>query len=146
MPLAFLHLAAMRNFRPFGMDIFGFNTKSLELDGILMIERDWGTYNFNNLKDCQDVLNRCDNNNGAMVVIATESTRAFTLPTYKVGFLLGPEKETSEPAFNRWVSTQEFLWNQPGYEKQKDDRFAHSFDVITALSGTRHLSNMGGAS
>ncbi|MCR4874051.1 MAG: hypothetical protein K5885_10985 [Bacteroidales bacterium] len=143
MPLVFLHLVAIRNFRPFGMDIFKYNTKSLDLEGILTIDRDWHKYNFNNLEDCQKVLNQCDNNNGAMVVVITENTRDHLFPTYKVGFLLGPERQDAEPAFSRWVSTQEFLQNQPRYETQKDDEFAGAFDILTTLFGTQHMEVQG---
>ena len=69
MPMAFLHLLSGRYFKPEKADFFEFFTKSLDLDGVTMLERDWSKFDFNKLEDCQEVLGNRDNNNGAMIVV-----------------------------------------------------------------------------
>ena len=99
LPMAFLHMLSSRYFKPEKTDIFEFFSKSLDLDGITMLERDWSKYDFNKLEDCQEVLSHRDNNNGAMVVVVTEDTRDYVYPKYKLGFLLGPEDVEGESPF-----------------------------------------------
>ena len=140
LPMAFLHILSSRYFKPEKPDIFEFYTHSLKpLEGITIIERDWSMLDFNKLDDCQEVLNHCDNNNGAMVVIITEDARDYYHPKYKLGFLLGSEDVQDEPPFSRWVSTEEFMRHQPKYKGEYDDIFAHAFDALTILSGTQHI-------
>ena len=139
MPMAFLHLLSSRYFKPEKTDIFEFYTKSLDLDGIIMIERDWSKYDFNKLEDCQELLCHCDNNNGAMVVVITENAWDYYHPKYKVGFLLGPEDLEGEEPFCRWVSSVEFMKHQPHYDELYDNVFARAFDALTTASGTEHL-------
>ena len=139
MPMAYLHLLSSRYFKPEKMDIFEFFSRSLDQDGITMLERDWSKYDFNKLEDCQEVLSHRDNNNGAMVVVVTEDARDYVYPKYKLGFLLGPEDLEDEPPFSRWVTTEEYMRHQPGYKGECDDIFAHAFDALTILSGTQHV-------
>ena len=120
MPMAFLHILSSRYFKPLTTDIFEHFAKAIHLDGI-------------------EVVDHCDNNNGAMVVIISEGAKECLYPTYKVGFLLGPENIEDESPFCRWVATNEFMQHQPRYKKEYDDIFAHAFDALTALSGTQHL-------
>ena len=140
MPMAFLHLLSSQYFRRSTMDIFEFFTSVLKLDGIIDIEKEWGCYDFSKLVDCQSALEHCDNNNGAMVVIIKEEERKIVFPSYKLGFLLGPEDAEGEKTFARWVKLQEFLRHQCRYDEQRDDIFAHAFDALTAFSGTQYLS------
>ncbi len=140
MPMAFLHLLSSQYFRRSTMDIFEFFTSVLKLDGIIDIEKEWGCYDFSKLVDCQSALEHCDNNNGAMVVIIKEEERKIVFPSYKLGFLLGPEDAEGEKPFARWVKLQEFLRHQCRYDEQRDDIFAHAFDALTAFSGTQYLS------
>ena len=138
--MTFLHLLSSQYFRRSTMDIFEFFTSILKVDGIIDIEKEWGCYDFNKLVDCQSALGHCDNNNGAMVVIIKEDARENIFPSYKLGFLLGPEDSEDEEPFTRWVNLQEFLQHHDGYNEQRDDIFAHAFDALTALSGTQYLS------
>lgn len=139
MPMAFLHLISAKYFQPEKKDIFDFFTKQLNLYGIQLLNNDYSKYDFNKLDDCQELLNHCDNNNGAMVVIITEGDRDFDHPSFKIGFLLGPEDVDGEAAFSRWVTTEEFMQHQPCYDEKYDGIFAHAFDAITTLSGTYHV-------
>lgn len=139
MPMAFLHLLSSQYFRRCTMDIFEHYTSVLKLDGIIDMGNEWECYDFNNLADCQNVLRYCDNNNGAMVVIVKEEERKIVFPSYKLGFLLGPEDSKNEEPFARWVNLQEFLRRQCRYEEQRDDAFAQAFDTLTTLSGTKYL-------
>ncbi|WP_164131373.1 hypothetical protein [Sharpea azabuensis] len=139
MPMAFLHILSSRYFKPLTTDIFEHFAKAIHLDGIEVVDKDWRKYDFNKLEDCTEVLDHCDNNNGAMVVIISEGAKDCLYPTYKVGFLLGPENLEDESPFCRWVATNEFMQHQPRYKKEYDDIFAHAFDALTALSGTQHL-------
>ena len=75
-----------------------------------------------------------------MVVIIKEDARENIFPSYKLGFLLGPEDSEDEEPFARWVNLQEFLQHHCGYNEQRDDIFVHAFDALTALSGTQYLS------
>ena len=75
-----------------------------------------------------------------MVVIITEGDRDFDHPSFKIGFLLGPEDVDGEAAFSRWVTTEEFMQHQPQYDEKYDDIFAHAFDALTTLSGTIHMA------
>ena len=141
LPMAFLHLLSSRYFRPEGADIFDAFINVLDLDGLKNIEsRDWSRYDFNKLEDCQEALSHCDNNNGAMVVIVKEHKDEYTYPNFSLGFLLGPEGLEGDSAYSRWVTTEEFLQHQPCYEEKYDDIFAHAFDALTTLTGTRHLA------
>lgn len=140
MPMAFLHLLSGQYFRQSAMDIYESFTTMLDLDGILTIERDWNSYDFNKLAECQNVLLHRDNNNGAMVVIVKEGVRALCLPTYKLGFLLGPKVAGNELPYARWVSIHEFLQHQSRYDKERDDAFAQAFETVTTLSGTQYFS------
>lgn len=140
MPMAFLHLLASQYFRRCGMDIFEHFTSALKLDGIIDIGKEWGCYDFNKLMDCQNVLSHCDNNNGAMVVVITEGSRDIDFPSYKLGFLLGPEDVKNECPYARWVDLQEFLKHQCRYDKQRDDSFAQAFETLATLSGTQLIS------
>jgi hypothetical protein len=142
LPMAFLHLLSGRYFKLEKQDVFQFCTKAMELHGLDDLECDWSIYNFNKLEDCQQALNHCDNNNGAMVVIVTENARDYVYPHYKVGFLLGLEDLEKEAPFSRWVTTEEFIKNQPCYRGESDNIFAHAFDVLTTLSGTQHIVHM----
>lgn len=108
-------------------------------DGLDDLERDWSIYNFNKLEDCQQVLNHCDNNNGALVIIVTEDAKDYIYPHYKVGFLLGSERLEGDTAYSHWGSTEEFMKSQPRYQGQSDDIFAHAFDALPILSGTQHI-------
>ena len=137
--LAFLHILSSRYFKPLTTDIFEHFAKAIHLDGIEVVDKDWRKYDFNKLEDCTEVLDHCDNNNGAMVVIISEGAKDCLYPTYKVGFLLGPENLEDESPFCRWVATNEFMQHQPRYKKEYDDIFAHAFDALTTLSGTQHL-------
>ena len=141
LPMAFLHLLSSRYFKPEKTDIFEFYTQSLKpLDGLDLVDCfDWSKYDFNHLKDCQEALSHCDNNNGAMVVIITENAKDYYFPKYTVGFLLGQEHLEGEPPFSRWVTTEEYMRHQPKYQGENDDIFAHAFDALTILSGTRHI-------
>ena len=140
MPMAFLLLLSSRYFRRCTMDIFEYYTSALKLDGIIDIGKEWGCYDFNKLMDCQNVLSHCDNNNGAMVVVITEGSRDIDFPSYKLGFLLGPEDVKNECPYARWVDLQEFLKHQCRYDKQRDDSFAQAFETLATLSGTQLIS------
>lgn len=140
MPMAFLHLLSSQYFRQCRMDIFEHFTSALELDGIIDIEKECGCYDFNKLVDCQNVLSHCDNNNGAMVVVITEGYRDIDFPSYKLGFLLGPEDVKNEHPYARWVNLQDFLKHQCRYDKLRDDAFAQAFETLTTLSGTQLFS------
>ena len=140
MPMAFLHLLSSRYFRRCTMDIFEYYTSVLKLDGIIDIGKEWGCYDFNKLMDCQNVLSHCDNNNGAMVVVITDGSRDIDFPSYKLGFLLGPEDVKNECPYARWVDLQEFLKRQCRYDKRRDDAFAQAFETLATLSGTQLIS------
>lgn len=140
MPMAFMHLLSSQYFRRCTMDIFEYYTSVLKLDGIIDMENEWGCYDFNKLMDCQNVLSHCDNNNGAMVVVITEGSRDIDFPSYKLGFLLGPEDVKNECPYARWVDLQEFLKRQCRYDKRRDDSFAQAFETLATLSGTQLIS------
>jgi len=38
-----------------------------------------------------------------------------------------------------WMTTEDFMRHQPGYDAKYDDIFANAFDTITILSGTYHV-------
>lgn len=139
MPMAFLHFLSGEYFRQRALDIFDYFTIALQLDGLKKTEGDWGRWDFNKLADCQNVLQHCDNNNGAMVVVSREEGYDTAFPAYKLGFLIGPEDSRNELPFARWVSLQEYLQHQHQYDEQRDDIFARAFDALTTLFGTQHF-------
>lgn len=140
MPMAFLHLLSSQYFRRCTMDIFEYYTSVLKLDGIIDMENEWECCDFNKLADCQNVLKHCDNNNGAMVVVIIEGARDLDFPSYKLGFLLGPDDVRNEYPYARWVDLQEFLKHQCRYDKQRDDAFAQAFETLATLLGTLLIS------
>ena len=60
-------------------------------DDIFELERDYSSFNFTRLDDCQKVLHHCDNNNGALVLYIKERNAIYRLQDVKYGFLLGPK-------------------------------------------------------
>lgn len=110
-------------------------------DDIFELERDYSSFNFTRLDDCQKVLHHCDNNNGALVLYIKERNAIYRLQDVKYGFLLGPEDlPNDETPFSRWVTLEEFLTRQPRYE-EIDIFFARIFSQMMQFFNAKSISN-----
>ena len=116
-------------------DIFEFFTQQVnKIKGVELINIDCDDYDFNNLEDCRDLLLRCGNETGAMDLIIIEDQKDYIIPSYKVGYLLGPHKLEGELPFCRWVSPSEFLSHQQQIE---DQQYANNINPFNYITGTR---------
>ena len=122
-------------------DIFEFFTQRVkEIEGIKQIDIDCDNYDFKKLEDCRDLLVRCGNENGAMDLIIIEDQQDFIIPSYKVGYLLGPHKLEGEIPFCRWVSPSEFLSHLQQVENQQYANNANPYNFITGTRSTEFLA------
>ena len=116
-------------------DILEFFTQQVnEIKGVELINIDCDDYDFNNLEDCRDLLLRCGNENGAMDLIIIEDQKDYIIPSYKVGYLLGPHKLEGELPFCRWVSPSEFLSH---LQQIEDQQYANNNNPFNYITGTR---------
>lgn len=123
------------------LDIFEFFTQQVnEIKGVELINIDCDDYDFNNLEDCRNLLLRCGNQNGAMDLIIIEDQKDYIIPSYKVGYLLGPHKLEGELPFCRWVSPSEFLSHLQQIEDQQYANNANPYNYITGTRSTEFLA------
>ena len=116
-------------------DIFEFFTQRVNgVEGIEQIDIDCGNYDFKKLEDCRNLLMLCGNENGAMDLITVEDQHDFIIPSYKVGYLLGPYKLEGEIPFCRWVSPSEFLSH---LQQIEDQQYANNNNPFNYITGTR---------
>lgn len=112
-----------------------------QTDEVYELQRDYSSFDFTQLEDCQKVLHHCDNNNGALVLCIKELEALFRLQDVKYGFLLGPEElPHNEAPFSRWVTLEEFLTRQPRYE-EIDIFFARIFNQMMQFFNAKSISN-----
>ena len=109
--------------------------------------------NVNDLASIRQVIDYCDNNNGAMVVYIKENpTENYLTSQFKVGFLMGLEDEyytstydnetynkrnIGEKAFSRWLTPVEYGRINGGNEYSDEDfiemvyKFCEYFEIET---------------
>ena len=118
-----------------------YNSAVPQTDDIYELQQDYSCFDFTRLEDCQKVLCHCDNNNGALVLCIKERGAHYRLQDVKYGFLLGPEDlPHNEAPFSRWVTLEEFLTRQPGYE-EIDIFFARIFNQMMQFFNAKSISN-----
>jgi hypothetical protein len=118
-----------------------FNSVIPQTDDISELQRDYSSFDFTRLEDCQKELRHCDNNNGALVLCIKERETLYRLQDVKYGFLLGPEDlPHNEKPFSRWVTLEEFLTRQPRYE-EIDIFFARIFNQMMQFFNAKPISN-----
>ena len=118
-----------------------YNSAVPQTDDIYELQQDYSCFDFTRLEDCQKVLYHCDNNNGALVLCIKERGSHYRLQDVKYGFLLGPEDlPHNEAPFSRWVTLEEFLTRQPGYE-ENDIFFARIFNQMMQFFNAKSISN-----
>ena len=108
--------------------------------------------NVNDLASIRQVIDYCDNNNGAMVVYIKENPTNYMTSQFKVGFLMGLEDEyytstydnktynkrnIGEKPFSRWLTPVEYGRINGGNEYSDEDfiemvyKFCEYFDIET---------------
>ena len=108
--------------------------------------------NVNDLASIRQVIDYCDNNNGAMVVYIKENPTNYMTSQFKVGFLMGLEDEyytstydnetynernIGEKAFSRWLTPVEYGRINGGNEYSDEDfiemvyKFCEYFEIET---------------
>ena len=108
--------------------------------------------NVNDLASIRQVIDYCDNNNGAMVVYIKENPTNYMTSQFKVGFLMGFEDEyytstddnktynkrnIGEKPFSRWLTPVEYGRINGGNEYSDEDfiemvyKFCEYFDIET---------------
>ena len=108
--------------------------------------------NVNDLASIRQVIDYCDNNNGAMVVYIKENPTNYMTSQFKVGFLMGLEDEyytstydndtynernIGEKAFSRWLTPVEYGRINGGNEYSDEDfiemvyKFCEYFEIDT---------------
>ena len=108
--------------------------------------------NVNDLASIRQVIDYCDNNNGAMVVYIKENPTNYMTSQFKVGFLMGLEDEyytstyddttynkrnIGEKPFSRWLTPVEYGRINGGNEYSDEDfiemvyKFCEYFEIET---------------
>ena len=108
--------------------------------------------NVNDLASIRQVIDYCDNNNGAMVVYIKENPTNYMASQFKVGFLMGLEDEyytstydgttynkrnIGEKPFSRWLTPVEYGRINGGNEYSDEDfiemvyKFCEYFEIDT---------------
>ena len=108
--------------------------------------------NVNDLASIRQVIDYCDNNNGAMVVYIKENPTNYMTSQFKVGFLMGLEDEyytstyddttynernIGEKPFSRWLTPVEYGRINGGNEYSDEDfiemvyKFCEYFEIDT---------------
>ena len=108
--------------------------------------------NVNDLASIRQVIDYCDNNNGAMVVYIKENPTNYMTSQFKVGFLMGLEDEyytstydnktynkrnIGEKPFSRWLTPVEYGRINGGNKYSDEDfiemvyKFCEYFDIET---------------
>ena len=108
--------------------------------------------NVNDLASIRQVIDYCDNNNGAMVVYIKENPTNYMTSQFKVGFLMGLEDEyytstydnetynernIGEKAFSRWLTPVEYGRINGGNKYSDEDfiemvyKFCEYFEIDT---------------
>ena len=108
--------------------------------------------NVNDLASIRQVIDYCDNNNGAMVVYIKENPTNYMTSQFKVGFLMGLEDEyytstyddttynkrnIGEKPFSRWLTPLEYGRINGGNEYSDEDfiemvyKFCEYFEIET---------------
>ena len=108
--------------------------------------------NVNDLASIRQIIDYCDNNNGAMVVYIKENPTNYMTSQFKVGFLMGLEDEyytstydnetynernIGEKAFSRWLTPVEYGRINGGNEYSDEDfiemvyKFCEYFEIET---------------